>query len=305
MRRELVVQETGLRLDRFVADAWSELTRSAVQRLISAGLVTVNERPTRASYRVSTGDRVVVDIPAPAPTEIEPEAIPLDIVYEDPDVLVINKPAGLVVHPGPGHATSTLVHAVLAMNVELDVSNSQRPGIVHRLDKDTSGLMVVAKNDRAQRSLSEQIKNRETAKEYLALVQGHLSPQQGVIDAPIGRDPRNRKRMAVVTTGRPARTQFKVLEHLEGYDLLLVRLETGRTHQIRVHLASLGHPVAGDRVYGPSRMPPGLDRQFLHSYRLGFALPSDGYREFTAPLPEDLRRVLIELGSAGVSRLLS
>ena len=303
MRRETVAIEGGLRLDRFVAAAWPELTRSAVQRLIQANLVWVDGQPARASYRVSPGDRITVEVPAPSPSELEPEAIPLDVVYEDADVLVINKPAGLVVHPAPGHAGGTLVNAVLAMDVELEVSNTQRPGIVHRLDKDTSGLMVVAKNDRAQLSLSEQMQRHEMKKEYLALVWGHLTPFRGIIDAPIGRDPRDRKRMGIVASGRPARTHFRVLEQLDGFDLVRLRLETGRTHQIRVHMASLGHPVVGDRVYGPEREALGLKRQFLHAYRLGFVLPSGGYREFVAPLPGDLREALDALGSAFAARL--
>jgi len=297
MRREFIVSESGQRLDRFIAASWPELTRSAAQRLIAAGLATLNGVAVRASQRVTAGDCVVVEVPAPSPGELEPEAIPLDIVYEDSDVLVINKPAGLVVHPAPGHPTGTLVHAVLALDVELDVGNSQRPGIVHRLDKDTSGLMVVAKNDRAQAALAEQMQGRAMKKEYLALVLGRIIPSQGIIEAPIGRAPRDRKRMAVVAGGRQARTRFQVLEHLDGYTLLLARLETGRTHQIRVHLSSIGHPVVGDPVYGPRQPFVGLKRQFLHAYRLGLDLPSNGYREFVAPLPDDLRDALRSLGS--------
>jgi 23S rRNA pseudouridine1911/1915/1917 synthase len=303
MFREIVVEEAGQRLDQFVAGSCPDLSRAAVQRLLEAGLISLNGALAKASQRVEAGDRVSIEIPPPSPSKLEPEAIPLDIVYEDADVLVINKPAGLVVHPAPGHQTGTLVHAVLALDLELDVGNSERPGIVHRLDKDTSGLMVVAKNDRAHAALSDQMHRHTMKKEYVALAHGRVTPERGIVEAPIGRDPRARKRMAVTSGGRPARTHFEVLEYLTGYSLVLARLETGRTHQIRVHLSAIGHPLAGDSVYGTDKDLPGLGRQFLHSHRLGFELPSGGYREFTAPLPDDLRSTLKSLGSANSDRL--
>jgi 23S rRNA pseudouridine1911/1915/1917 synthase len=234
------------------------------------------------------------------PTELAPEAIPLDIVYEDADLIVVNKPAGLVVHPAAGHAHGTLVHAILARCPDLaGIGGALRPGIVHRLDRDTSGLIVIAKNDAAQFALQRQFKNRTVEKVYLALVEGIPHQLHGRIEAPIGRDPRHRQRMAVVAHGgRPAQTDYRVVEVLGHHALIEVRPRTGRTHQIRVHLASLGYPVAGDRVYGRQRRLPALSRQFLHAWRLTLDLPSTGERRtFAASLPPDLRAVLRDLGS--------
>jgi 23S rRNA pseudouridine1911/1915/1917 synthase len=285
--------EAGTRLDVVLARAFPDLSRSMVQRLVEAGLVSLGGRTARASDRPRAGDLILVQIPPPQATHLVPTEMPLAVVYEDDDVLVIDKPAGLVVHPAPGHPDDTLVNALLARYPNLTVGNSLRPGIVHRLDKDTSGLLVVARNDRAMASLVDQMKRRTVRKEYLALVRGNLSQEHGLIEAPIGRDPRARQRMAVVADGREARTWFRVLERLGRYTLVEARLETGRTHQIRVHLASIGHPVAGDQVYGPGRTNLPLRRQFLHAYRLGFALPGDGRPVlFESPLPEDLRGTL-------------
>ncbi|MDY6907808.1 MAG: RluA family pseudouridine synthase [Chloroflexota bacterium] len=291
-RRELTVDRAGVRLDRYVADECADLSRSSVQRLIEEGLVTVNGRAARAGLKLNAGDRIVVMAPPPQATVPQPEAIPLRIVYEDGDVLVVDKPAGLTVHPAPGHPEHTLVNAVLAHCPDLGGTGSDaRPGIVHRLDRDTSGLMVVAKSERAYRSLTEQMRSRTVTKRYLALVEGHLSPEQGIIEAALGRDPQRRMRMAVVSQGREAVTRYRVIEYLDGRTLLEVTPETGRTHQIRVHLAAIGHPVVGDQVYG-SRSPL-VARQFLHAWRLGFELPGSGERaEFEAALPSDLEAAL-------------
>jgi 23S rRNA pseudouridine1911/1915/1917 synthase len=235
-------------------------------------------------------------IPPPAPlAHLAPEAIPLDIVYEDDDILVINKPAGMVVHPAPGHSSGTLVNALLHHVPNLNINGNQRPGIVHRLDKDTSGLLVAAKHDVALGNLIEQMKNRETTKIYLTLLEGNLQPPAGIIDAPIGRDPAQRKQMDVVSRGKPARTHYKVLQYLTQHTYVEARLETGRTHQIRVHFSHLSHPVVADTIYGRRKPSLNLKRQFLHAHRLGLKLPSTGeYREFEAPLPSDLQLALEE-----------
>lgn len=286
----LTAEVTGSRLDSFISERHPELSRSQVQRLIREGLVMVRGRSARPGLRLKGGDIVEVTLPPPTPSPLEPEAIPLNIIYEDSDLLVVDKPPGLPVHPSPGHPRHTLVQALLAHCPDLQgVGGVERPGIVHRLDKDTSGLMVVAKNDAAHRGLSRQFKARTLEKGYLVLLTGSLFPREGVIDAPIGRDPSHRQRMAVVEEGRPARTRYRVVQQLEGFSLVEAMPETGRTHQVRVHFASLGHPVAGDPTYG--RRHPYLERQFLHAYRLAFTHPRSGQRlEFRSELPPDLRR---------------
>ncbi len=297
------VAENGPRLDRYLAQLWPDLSRSRLQHLIADGLACVNGAPAKASYQVRGGDLLTVRIPAPSPLTLSPEEIPLRVIYEDQDLVVIDKPAGLVVHPAPGHPSGTLVNALLAHCPDLaGIGGVERPGIVHRLDKDTSGLMVVAKNERAHQSLTRQIKERSVTKRYLALIHGELRPPAGTIDAPIGRDPRNRQRMAVVGDGRAASSSYTTLERLGPYSLVEVQIHTGRTHQIRVHLAHVGHPVVGDPVYGRKEKRPSmgpnmpLGRQFLHAAVLGFRLPSSGeYREFRCELPEDLRVVLESL----------
>ena len=291
-----VADRTGVRLDKFVDEKCTELSRTYAQKLIGDGFITVNGRAAKASLKLSIGDRVDVVIPPPPPSPLFPEAISLDILYEDDDVLVVDKPAGLVVHPAPGHTGHTLVNAILSHFPHLaDISDSLRPGIVHRLDKDTSGVMLVAKNRTAQLNLINQFKDRSIAKSYLALVKGRLTPEQGIIDAAIGRDPRNRKRMAVVTAGRGARTEYRVIKYTGDCTLLEVIPETGRTHQIRVHLSAIGYPVVGDIVYGVKSVH--LSRQFLHACRLGFKLPSTGeYVEFESELPDDLERALWDIG---------
>lgn len=287
----LRVEQGGLRLDKYLAQAYPELSRSQMQKLIEAGQVTVNSRLAKASQRLEAGDLVVASVPSLAPTELAAEDIPLNIVHEDDDLLVINKPPGLTVHPAPGHARHTLVNAVLAHCRLPDVPSSVRPGVVHRLDKDTSGLMLVAKTERAQAELSAQLKARSIKRSYLVLVQGRLEPSQGAIEAPIGRDPRHRQRMAVLSWGRPARTNYRVLEHIDGYSLVEATLETGRTHQIRVHFSAIGYPVAGDKVYGVA--VPFLERQFVHAYRLAFRLPSTSQLvQFEVGLAPDLEHAL-------------
>lgn len=289
---EFVVEDGGERLDRFLAGSSPELSRSRVQRLVSDGLVTVDGLAAKSSLKLNAGQRVVVTVPDPEPSELEPQAIPLEVVYHDPDLIVVSKPAGLTVHPAPGHPDRTLVNAVLALAPDVaDAGDALRPGIVHRLDKDTSGLIVVAKNVKAHADLSRQFKERSVSKGYVALVRGTPNPPDAVIDAPVGRHPVHRKRMAVVSSGRPAVTRYTTVERLRGFTRLDVRPSTGRTHQIRVHLASIGHPVAGDEVYG--RSEAGLGRQFLHANLLGFQLPSSGEEiELRADLPEDLERFL-------------
>ncbi|OGO22276.1 MAG: pseudouridine synthase [Chloroflexi bacterium RBG_16_50_9] len=285
-----------MRLDRFVSERCPELSRTHAQKLIGDGCITVNGQESKASLKLSTGDRVEVVIPPPPPSPLSPEAMPLNILYENDDLLVVDKPAGLTVHPAPGHPAHTLVNAILAHYPHLtDIGDSLRPGIVHRLDKDTSGVMLVAKNRVAQANLAEQFKNRTIVKAYLVLVRGKLKPENGVIEAALGRDPGNRQRMAVVSRGREARTEYRVVKYLGDATLLEVRPETGRTHQIRVHLAAIGFPVVGDATYGVKSKY--LSRQFLHACRLGFKLPATGqYMEFTSPLPPDLDQALREIG---------
>jgi 23S rRNA pseudouridine1911/1915/1917 synthase len=290
----------GERLDKAITAALPDLSRAQVQRLIKDAYVTIDGAAAKASYRLEAGDQVTVRIPPPQPTEVVAEAIPLDVVYEDDDLLVINKPAGMVVHPAHGHATGTLVNAVLAHAPELEgVGGEQRPGIVHRLDKNTSGLIVVAKNDRAHRELQRQFKAREVSKAYLALVEGRVTPKQGRIEAPIGRDPAHRQRMAVVRDGREAVTRYTVLETFAEHTLVEAEPVTGRTHQIRLHLAFIGHPIVGDTTYGRRKQRLALDRHFLHARRLTLALPGTGERvTFEPPLPEELEAVLAELRRA-------
>ena len=303
---ELRASEGGQRLDKYVAQMAPDLSRSRAQKLIEEGLLTVNGGIAKPSYRVEVDDLVVVRIPLPETPEVRPESIPLDIVYEDEDIIVVNKPPGMVVHPAYGHRTGTLVNAVLAHCPDLArAEDALRPGIVHRLDKDTSGLIIVAKNDSARRRLQRQFKRREVKKVYVALLEGHLEPVRGVIEAPIGRDKKRRKRMAVVEGGREARTEYRVVEYFGGeggkashpYTLVEARPETGRTHQVRVHFVSIGHPLAGDTVYGFRKQRlSSLRRQFLHAQTLGFRLPgTDEHIELTAELPDDLRAVLEEL----------
>ena len=287
-----IADKTGARLDRFVSEKQPQLSRTFAKKLINEGFITVNDQVVKASHKLNAGDRLTITLPPPEPSHLTAEAIPLNIIYEDKDLLVIDKPTGLTVHPAPGNPNHTLVNAVLAHTPDLPSGGDfLRPGIVHRLDKGTSGLILVAKNMVALNKLANQFKARSVAKAYLVLVRGHLSPENGFIEAPIGRDPRNRKRMAVVDKGRDARTGYHVIKYVGDCSLLEVKLETGRTHQIRVHLAAIGYPVVGDATYGVKSAF--LSRQFVHACRLGFKLPSsDKYMEFTSELPPDLEQAL-------------
>ena len=286
------MEEDGARLDVFVAQHCPGLSRSHARRIIEDGLATVNGRPAKPSHLLRAGDAVSVRVPPPAALDLLPEPVALSVVYEDQDLLVVDKPAGLTVHPSAGQTAHTLVNALLAHCTDLaGVGGVLRPGIVHRLDKDTSGLLIVAKNDRAHVDLSRQLKERTVEKKYLALVHGRVDPAEAVIDAPVGRDPHNRKRMAVVEQGRAATTAYRVRERLGDLTLVEASPSTGRTHQIRVHLAAIGHPVVGDAVYG--KPSPLVGRQFLHAHRLGFRHPADGRPlAFESPLPSDLERAL-------------
>src|SRR5215207_805141 len=288
--------DLGTRLDRYVADQMPGLSRGTVQGLIESGRVRVDGQQRKPKFRMTPGEVVSVEIPAPRIDEILPDLIPLAVVYEDADVIVVDKPAGMVVHPAPGHQRGTLANALLAHVPGISVGGSQRPGIVHRLDKDTSGLIVAAKTDRGRTALVTQWESRSVEKTYLALVSGSLEDEEATIEAPIGRDPKNRQRMAVVRSGRPAVTHFHVVERFPNSTLLEVSIETGRTHQIRVHLAFIGHAIVGDQLYGRARpTDPHLERQFLHASALAFGLPDGGKLRVEAPLPRDLQAVLEEL----------
>jgi 23S rRNA pseudouridine1911/1915/1917 synthase len=301
-RRALVVEAAaaGARLDRWLASRLPELSRARLQALIREGRVSVDGAARKPSYRLGGAERVEVEIPPLPPEVLEPEAVALSVVYEDDHILVLDKPAGMVVHPGAGHARGTLAAAVLAHAPGVaGVGGPRRPGIVHRLDKDTSGLLVIAKTARAYESLTAQLSARSVRRVYLALVHGRLAAGQGVIDAPIGRDPRDRKRMAVRPEGqgRRALTRWRVLERFSQFTSVEARLETGRTHQIRVHLASIGHPVAGDVGYGGRRRPPmALEGVALHATALAFVHPVTQERmEFASELPPRIERVLSHL----------
>jgi 23S rRNA pseudouridine1911/1915/1917 synthase len=284
---EHIVESPGTRLDQYLAGLLPELSRSRVQRLIEEGRVRHNARPARAGSRLRAGDRLSWELPATKPSRLEGEAMELAMVYEDEDLVVIDKPAGLVVHPGPGHSTGTLVHGLLGRGPGWSsIGGAERPGIVHRLDRDTSGLMVVARNDAAHRELARQLQQRTMTRRYRAIVVGEVAEPAARIEAAIGRDPRNRQRMAVVANGREAVTEFKRLQLARGTTLLQVSLGTGRTHQIRVHLAYIHHPVFGDPVYG--RRSPLIDRPALHAESLTLRHPRSGkLMTWQSPPPVD------------------
>lgn len=287
-----------MRLDRYVATELPDMSRTYLQQLITEGRLLVDGQSRRAAFKMTPGQVVTVTLPVTEEFELEPQDIPLDIIFEDEDILVINKPSGMVVHPAPGHPRNTLVNAVLFHAPDISIQGSTRPGIVHRLDKDTSGVMVVAKSNRAQASLVDQWQGRGVTKHYTALVAGIVEEDTATIDAPIGRNSVNRQQMTTTRTGREAITHFTVLERFDDATLLDVRIETGRTHQIRVHLAFIGYPVVGDALYGnkvSERVATRLEasRQFLHATSLGFRMPSTGEpRTFVASLPDDLEQVL-------------
>lgn len=284
----------GERIDRFLTEQMADLSRSQIQNMIENGLVLVVGKQVKPNYKLRAGDKISLTLPEPESTEVEPEDIPLDIVYEDSDVIVVNKPRGLVVHPAAGHMKGTLVNALLYHCKDLSgINGVLRPGIVHRIDKDTSGLLMAAKNDLAHQSLAVQLKEHTVTRKYIAVVHGVVNHDLGTIDAPIGRHPVQRLKMAVVKSGgRHAVTHFSVLERFANYTLLECKLETGRTHQIRVHLDFIGHPLAGDPVYGPKRTLP-INGQALHAQVLGFEHPRTGeYLEFSTEIPKDLQKII-------------
>lgn len=300
-RQSFLVQpeDVGQRLDRYLAAGLTDWSRTRIQHLIASGAVLVNGRASKPGYALRAGDAVLLDPAQQAPraTQVEPHALPLDIIYEDADLLVVNKAPGVVVHPAPGHSADTLVNALLARYPDLrETDDGERPGIVHRLDRDTSGLLLVAKNIHTRAALLAQMQRHEIVKRYQGLVEGLVTLDQGSIDAPIGRDPRHRQQMAVTAVGsRQARTHFRVLERFARHTLLLIQLETGRTHQIRVHLKAIGHPVVGDPTYGSGSVIRGseLRRQFLHAWQIRMTHPSSGQvLDLEAPLPADLQAVL-------------
>lgn len=294
-------EHRNIRLDKYVAGVLPDLSRSYLQRLIDDGMLLVDGQSRRAAFKVTPGEVVTVSLPEVQVFEAEPQDIPLDVIFENDDVLVINKPCGMVVHPAPGHPRDTLVNAVLFHAPGIAIQGSTRPGIVHRLDKDTSGVMVVAKSDRAQTSLAEQWQSRGVEKKYITLVAGVVEEDEATIDAPIGRNTVNRQQMTTTRAGREAITHLTVTQRFEESTLLEVLIETGRTHQIRVHLAFIGHAVVGDTIYGnkvTARLAEELklERQFLHAASLSFTMPGTGEkRTFDAPLPADLQTVLTHL----------
>lgn len=295
---EFTADRDGERLDVFLARMDETLSRSRVQRLIADGHVMVDGKTPKASQRLSEGATVAVEMPEPEATDILPEQIPLDILYEDEDVIVVNKARGMVVHPAAGVSRGTLVNALLAHCKDLSgINGALRPGIVHRLDKDTSGVMIAAKNDAAHRSLAEQIQQKTAKRVYWAILTGNIAEEEGVIHGAIGRNPKDRQKMAVVReNGKDATTKFRVLERFGTYTLVECRLMTGRTHQIRVHMAYIGHPVVGDQKYGAKKCPFSIEGQALHSKTLMFTHPRTGERmEFEAPLPEDMQMILDDL----------
>ena len=293
-------EDVGIRIDVFLAEQVETLSRSGMKHLIIDGHVLVNGVEGKANYKLRLGDTISVEIPEPKEMEILPEDIPIDILYEDSDVIVVNKPQGMVVHPAPGHATGTLVNALMfhCKDGLSGINGEKRPGIVHRIDKDTSGVLMIAKNDFAHQSLAEQLAEHSITRKYLAVVFNGFAEESGVVEEPIGRNPQDRKKMAVTQKhSRHAITHYRVVERLTNFTLIEAQLETGRTHQIRVHMTHIGHPLLGDLVYGPKKQPFSLDgRQVLHAKVLGFCHPRSGkYMEFEAPLPDSFEKVLERL----------
>ena len=301
MKQSYLVPEEfqGERIDKYLSEACCGLTRSYLQKLLKSQLVEVDGKAVKNSYRVSAGETVELEVPEAVEPEIEAESIPLDILYEDKDIILINKPKGMVVHPAPGHYTGTLVNALMYHCREnlSGINGVMRPGIVHRIDMDTTGSLLVCKNDRAHQILAEQLKDHSITRRYEAIVHGNLKEDSGTVNAPIGRHPTDRKKMSVhAPHGREAVTHYRVLERFGNYTHIECELETGRTHQIRVHMASIGHPILGDLVYGPTKCPFRLQGQTLHAGILGFVHPSTGaYVQFDAPLPEYFEELLKKL----------
>ena len=293
--KETVVEMQNGRLDKACSEIFSDYSRSQIKQLLDGGNITVNGKTEKAKYKVKSGDVIRLEEPETKTLKLRPENIPLDIVYEDDDVIVINKPQGMVVHPAPGHDEHTLVNALLYHCPLSTINGTFRPGIVHRIDKDTSGLLMVAKNDKAHRSLAKQLKDKTNIREYVALVHGRIAEDEGTINAPIGRSLKDRKKQAVVKDGRNAVTHFEVLKRYRDYTFVKCILETGRTHQIRVHMKYIGHPLVGDPLYGPKKTIKG-NGQFLHAGKLGFVHPTTGkLLIFEAPLPKIFQECLEKL----------
>ena len=290
---------TGERIDKFLDGRIESLSRSYIQKLIKEKKILVNQLPVKANYKLTTGDTILLQIPDPEPLDIQPENIPLDILYEDDDILVVNKPKGMVVHPAPGHYSHTLVNAVLYHCGEnlSGINGVIRPGIVHRIDMNTTGSLLICKNDKAHQILAEQLKEHSITRKYHAIVHGNLKEDTGTVNAPIGRHPTDRKKMSTkAPNGRHAVTHYRVLERFGNFTYIECQLETGRTNQIRVHMSSIGHPILGDEIYGPAKCPYKLQGQTLHAKILGITHPSTGeYIEFDAPLPDYFKDLLNKL----------
>ena len=298
MKKEIFVTEeiSGDRIDKFLSEQCEELSRSFIQKLLKSGEVFVGAKAVKPSYKVTEGDMISFEVPEAVEPEILPEDIPLDIVYEDHDVILVNKPKGMVVHPAAGHYTGTLVNALMyhCKDDLSGINGVMRPGIVHRIDMDTTGVLIICKNDLAHNSIAEQLKEHSITRRYQAIVHGNLKVDEGIVDAPVGRHPQDRKKMCINhQNGKHAVTHYKVLNRFNGYTHIECRLETGRTHQIRVHMSSIGHPLLGDAVYGPAKCPFKLQGQTLHAGILGFVHPRTGeYLEFEAPLPEYFTKLI-------------
>lgn len=295
---KIVVDEDNVRLDAYIAKKCSDISRTTVQRLVNEGNVLVNGGIKKISYKVQVGDEIEINVPEAQEIDLKPENIPIEVMYEDNDIIVVNKPKGLVVHPANGNPDGTLVNAIMALCKDSlsGIGGEIRPGIVHRLDKDTSGLLIVAKNDKAHMNMSKQIKDREVKKIYIALVKGNIGEDEATINMPIGRSTKDRKKMAVRKDGKEAVTHFKVLKRYHNYTLLEVKIDTGRTHQIRVHMAEIGHPVVGDMVYSNGKNEFGVEGQMLHAKSLDFKHPITGKQmHLEAELPEYFKEVLNKL----------
>lgn len=298
--KNVIVNENdkGKRLDIYIAENFNELSRTMIKKLIESNNVLVNDKSEKVSYKVQANDNISIDVPEAKETKLKAQEIPLDIIYEDSDIIVVNKPKGMVVHPANGNPDGTLVNAILSIckNSLSGIGGELRPGIVHRLDKDTSGLIIVAKNDKAHINMSEQIKERNVKKTYIALVRGNVLEEEATINMPIGRSTKDRKKMAVTKNGKQAITHFKVLKRYSKYTLLEIKIETGRTHQIRVHMAEIGYPVVGDAVYSNGKNEFGIEGQMLHAYKLEFMHPiTNKHMELTAPLPQYFEEILKKL----------